>query len=130
MADIAVVTNSGLGILTNRIMGSGTEPKYIGWGTGATEPAATDTGLQAAATEARATGSSARTTTTVTNDTYQVSGALTCAGSSKTITEVATFDASTGGNICVRGTFAGILLNVGDSIQFTIKIPLTQAQGG
>jgi hypothetical protein len=58
-------------------------------------------------------------TTTTANDTYRVVGTLT-ANSNAAITEVGLFDASTGGNMYVRGTFAVINLEAGDSIQFTI----------
>jgi hypothetical protein len=122
-----VLTTSGKGIITNRIKGSGTEPLYIGWGTGAGTAAVGDTALATEDTTGgytRATGTSSRVTTSVTNDTYQVVGTLT-AGASLTITNAGTFDAVSGGNICVHGDFTGIALASGDSIQFTIKVQLT-----
>lgn len=116
-----VLTNAGKAITTNRIKGSGTEPNYVGWGTGAGTAAATDTTLFTEASEARVAGTSTQQTTTVTNDTYQVVGTLTCAGSGKTITNAGLLDASSGGNLYMKGDFAGIALNVGDGIQFTMK---------
>lgn len=98
-----------------------TQPKYIGWGTGITAAAVTDTGLTTASAEARATGTASKTTTTVTNDTFQVVGTLTSA-SVQTISEVGLFDATTAGNLYVHGVFTGIPLALGDSIQFTIQI--------
>lgn len=116
-----VLTNAGKAITTNRIKGSGTEPNYVGWGTGAGTAAASDTTLFTEASEARVAGTSTQQTTTVTNDTYQVVGTLTCAGSGKTITNAGLLDASSGGNLYMKGDFAGIALNVGDGIQFTMK---------
>lgn len=127
MADASCVTNTGLGITTNRIKGSGTEPNYIGWGTGTTAAAVTDTGLETAAAESRVSGTSTQQTTNTSNDTYQVVGTLTCSGSGKTISEIALFDASTSGNCFARATFTGLPLSVGDSIQFTVKAIYDQA---
>ncbi len=117
-----VYTNAGKAITTNRIKGSGTEPAYVAWGTGAGTAAATDTTLFTEASEARVLGTSTQQTTTVTNDTYQVVGTLTVAGSGKTITNAGLFDASTGGNMLMKGDFTGVALNVGESIQFTMKL--------
>lgn len=126
MADSIYVVNSGLGIITNRLMGSGTEPKYIGWGTGATPATPADTGLQTPGAEARVAGTSSRVQTSTTNDTYQVVGTITCTGSAKAITEVALYDAATSGTCFLHGTFSPINVNVGDSIQFTIKCVFNQ----
>lgn len=120
-----VFTHAGKAIVTNRIKGSGTEPLYIGWGTGATGAAVGATGLSTEDTSVtRATGTSSRVTTTQTFDTYQVVGTLT-AVTALTFTNAATFDAVTAGNICVLGDFTGIALAIGDSIQFTIKLQFT-----
>ena len=43
------------------------------------------------------------------------------AGGSLTITNAGLFDASTAGNLFVKGDFTGIVLGTGDSIQFTFK---------
>lgn len=117
-----VWANAGKAIVTNRIKGSGTEPLFIAWGTGAGTAAITDTTLFTEASEARVSGTSTQQTTTVTNDTYQVVGTMTVAGSGKTITNAGTFDASSAGNLNVKGDFTGIALNVGESILFTIKL--------
>ena len=116
-----VVTNAGKTIKMNRLKGTGTEPVYIGWGTGAGTAAITDTTLFTEASEARVAGTSSIVTTTTTDDTYQLVGTLTVAGAGKTITNAGNFDASTAGNLHVHGDFAGMTLNIGDSIQFTIK---------
>lgn len=119
-----VFTHAGKDIITNRIIGAGTEPKYVAWGTGAGTAAVGDTTLFTEASEARTSGTGSRTTTSQTNDTYRVVGSITATGT-KTITNAGTFDASSSGNICVKGDFTGIPLSSGDSIQFTIDLQFT-----
>lgn len=116
-----VLTDAGKAIVTNRIKGSGTEPSYVAWGTGAGTAAAADTTLFTEASEARTAGTSTRTTTTVADDTYKVTGTITVAGAGKTITNVGLFDASSAGNLFVKGDFTGIALAVGEGIQFEIS---------
>lgn len=129
----SVLTNAGRDIVTNRILGSGTEPKYIGWGTGAGTAAVGDTTLfterdtgLAAATIARPAGTSSRVTTGPANDTYQVTGTLTATGAG-TVTNAGLFDSATqgAGNLYVKGDFTGIVLAINDSIAFTFKHQLT-----
>jgi hypothetical protein len=115
-----LLVNTGKAIVTNYLAGgAATQPKYVGWGTGAGTTAATDTTLF---TEigSRTTGTATQQTTSTTNDTYQVIGTLTASGS-VTITNAGLFDASTSGNLFVKGDFSGIALTSGDSIQFTFK---------
>jgi hypothetical protein len=119
-----VLTNVGKGIVTNRIKGAGSEPNYVHWGTGTTVAAATQTALVTASAEARVAGTSTQQTTTTTSDTYRVVATLTSA-STQAITEAGLFDASTAGNMFVRGDFAAINLANGDSIQFTINVQFT-----
>lgn len=114
-----LMVNGGKAVVTNRIKGSGTEPNYVAWGTGAGTTAATDTTLFSE-TGSRVAGTSTQQTTSTTDDTYQVIGTLT-AGSSLTITNAGLFDASSSGNLFVKGDFTGLALNSGDSIQFTFK---------
>lgn len=115
-----LLVNTGKAIVTNYLAGgAATQPKYVGWGTGAGTTAATDTTLF---TEigSRTTGTATQQTTSTTDDTYQVIGTLTASGS-VTITNAGLFDASTSGNLFVKGDFSGIALTSGDSIQFTFK---------
>lgn len=119
-----VLTNAGRDILTNRILGAGTEPKFVAWGTGTTTAVATQTALVTESSESRTSGSSSRVTTSVTNDTYQVTGTITATGS-RAITESGLFDASTTGNMFTRGDFAAINLVTNDSIAFTWKVQFT-----
>lgn len=119
------LTNTALAKLIDGIFGTAiTAPTYIGWGTGTNAAAVTDTALQTASAESRVNGSKSKITTTVANDTLQVTGTLTSA-SAQTISEAGLFDASTAGNMYVRGNFTGITLANGDSIAFTITIQIT-----
>ena len=127
MADVLKVVNGGLAIITNRLKGAGTEPSYLGTGTGATGAAVTDTVLQTPRAEARVLGTSTQQLTVVTGDTYQVVATVTYASTSGAITEVGLFDASSGGNMFLHGTFSAINVNPGDSIQFTIKTQFVSA---
>ena len=116
-----LLVNTGKAIVTNYLNGgAATQPKYVAWGTGAGTTAATDTTLFTE-TGTRVSGTTTQQTTSTTNDTFQVVGTLT-AGSSLTITNAGTFDASTSGNLFVKGDFTGVPLNTGDSIQFTVKV--------
>ena len=121
------VVNAGRAIITNRITGSGTEPKYVAMGTGTTAVALTDTAL-GGEVETRTTGTSSRTTTSTTNDTYQVTGTVS-ATASRTIGECGLFDQSAlGGNLFVRGVLAStISLASGDSIAFTFTVQVTSS---
>lgn len=116
-----VLANRGKEIIVDRILGNGTEPKFIAWGTGAGTSAATDTTLFTEAAESRVTGTSSKVTTTTTNDTYQVVGTMTAA-SGKTITNAGLFDASTSGNLFIKTDFTGVVLATSDSITFTFKV--------
>lgn len=116
-----LLVNTGKAIVTNYLNGgAATQPKYVAWGTGAGTTAATDTTLFTE-TGSRVAGTTSQQTTSTTNDTFQVVGTLT-AGGSLTITNAGTFDASSSGNLFVKGDFTGVPLNSGDSIQFTVKV--------
>lgn len=120
-----VFTNAGTAIITNRIIQAGTAPKNIGWGTGTNAAAVGDTALQteAAPTTAggRTVGTESRTTITVTNDNYQVTGTVTAAGS-LAITEAGLFDAVTTGNMLIRSVFSAVNVAISDSIAFTFGL--------
>lgn len=129
-----VIVNGGQAIITNLMTGiGGTVPKYIGWGTGnQTTALVTDTSLGPTTVEKlvdlstsagtdHTTATPTRTTTTVTNDTETYTGTRTATGAG-TVTVAGLFDAASGGNLYVKGDFAGIALGVGDSIAFTFNI--------
>lgn len=115
-----LVTNAGKDIITNRISGAGTEPKFVAVGTGSTAEAATQTAL-VTEVETRATGTSSRQTTSTANDTYQVVGTVSITAT-RALQESGLFDASTVGNMLCRGVFTTINLVNGDTIQMTWKV--------
>jgi hypothetical protein len=117
-----LLVNTGKAVVTNRVKNGATgatEPNYVAYGTGAGTTALTDTTLFTE-TGTRVAGTSTQQTTTTTSDTYQVIGTQT-AGSTLAITNAGLFDASTSGNLFVKGDFTTINLSSGDSIQFTFK---------
>jgi len=116
-----VLANRGKEIIVDRILGAGTEPKFVAWGTGAGTSAATDTTLFTESAEARTSGTSSKITTTTTNDTYQVIGTIT-ATAGRTITNAGLLDAATVGNLFVKTDFTGVVLATSDSITFTFKV--------
>lgn len=123
----ALVTNVGITKIIAALNGDAhTPPTYIHWGTGSTTEAVGNTTLQTASAEARTNGTKSKVTTNTTDDTYQVVGSIVSAGT-QTIAEAGLFNASTAGDLYVRGTFTGIALAAADAIEFTIKIVLDQA---
>lgn len=98
-----------------------TEMEYLGWGTGTTDPVVGNTGLETPAAEARTLGVMSQPAA----DTHRVVGTITCAGTGKTISEVALFDAAAAGVMMIRSTFTGIPLLVGDRIEFTLDLQVT-----
>jgi hypothetical protein len=121
---VVALTNGGVAIITNRIIAGGTAAKNIGWGTGATAAAITDTalGTEFAPTTAggRTVGTESRVTLTNANDTYQVGGTVT-ATTAGTIAEAGLFDAVSAGNMLIRATFTGVAVAISDSIAFTFQ---------
>ena len=125
-----VLVNTARSIVTSRLSGGGTEPKQIGWGTGAGTAGATDTTLfsekaldLSSTTGTRVAATSSQVTVTTTNDTYQLAATLTATGAG-TVTNVGAFDNSTigSGNLYAKADFTGVALASGDSIAFTLKI--------
>lgn len=119
-----VVTNAGHAISANRMIGAGTEPKYIAMGTGATGAARTAVAADTALTtevETRTSGTGSRVTTTVTNDTHQIVGTVT-ATATRAVDEAGVFDASSSGNMYVSATQNVVSLASGDSIAFTFQV--------
>lgn len=121
------IVNSGLAILAKRLQTQNgessptqPEPKFMGWGTGTTAAAMTDTNLTTPSPEGRLTGTSSITTTNVPNDTYQITGTIVSANV-QTISELGLFDSATGGSLFMHLVFTGLPVNPGDGIVFTIK---------
>jgi hypothetical protein len=86
-----------------------------------------DTSLQTEAAPTtgggRTVGTESRTTGSVTNDQYTVTGTVT-AGSTLSITEAGTFDAVSAGNLNIRGNFTAVPVDSGDAIAFTFNLRL------
>jgi hypothetical protein len=128
-ADVVYVVDNGLAITADRLLATPTvgSPHWVHWGVGTTAAAAINTVLESPGAEARTVGTDTVVTTTTTGDTYQVVGVIACAGAGKAITEAGLFNhlSSTTGYLYLRATFDVINVNVGDSIQFTIKAQYT-----
>jgi len=138
-----VVTYAGLAIVTNTIVNSTLNPKYIGWGTGGTGATQGGTTLSTETYSTnndgshalRTTGTLSQVTQSQTNDTFKVVGTLTAASNAPTITNFGLFDTTgssaspttppSGGNLYVWSSFTGIALSSGDGIQFTAQIKMT-----
>lgn len=120
-----VFTRAGAAILNNRVIQAGTAPKNIGWGTGTTAAAGTDTALETEAAPTtgggRTVGTESRTTGTYTNDQYTVTGTVT-AGGTLAITEAGLFDAVTSGNMLIHSVFSAVNVVSSDSIAFTFNL--------
>lgn len=122
----ARVQDAGLANITTAWAAYASLPKYLQWGTGSGAAKTANVVTTTSTTESRTTGTVTQQTVTVTDDTYQVAGTITAAGT-RAITEVGVFDAAgsgsppTGGNMCIYGDFTVINLSSGDSIAFTIK---------
>ncbi|MBK8246206.1 MAG: hypothetical protein IPK85_02185 [Gemmatimonadetes bacterium] len=125
-----VVTTAGRAVAVNRLRGTGTEPLYVGWGTGAGTATTTATGLftetasdLSATAGTRITGSSSSYSTNVTGDTYRVTATYTASGSG-TVTNAGLHDAATigAGNLYMYGDFTGVGLAANDAIAFTFDV--------
>ena len=119
--------NGGLGAVTAALAAYASILKYMQWGTGSDPGAASNVlGSTTSTSEARTTGTVSQQTTSVTNDTLQVQGVITAAGT-RAITELGLFDAAgsgsppTGGNMHWYASFSVVNLSSGDSIQFTAQ---------
>jgi len=129
-ADVVKVVDNGLAVTTDRLLDSpaGAEPKWIDMGTGVTPAADADTVLETPGPETRVVGVMTQETTTVTDDTLQVVGTITCDTGAKDITECGLFThlSSTTGFLYLHATFDSIHLEIGNSIEFTIKVKYDQ----
>lgn len=96
-----LITSAGKAQVALLIGQSGNLFTYLAVGTSSTSPSASDTALAAEIVDtglARAAGTVSRVTTSVTNDTYQVTYTWTATGS-KTVQEVGVFNAASVGVI-------------------------------
>src|SRR5512137_1286230 len=128
MADTTVFSNGGCTIMSDAVYALASSWKYIGWGTGGTTAAKAATACETEAAETsttKVTGTQSQNTVTATRDELQCVGTVTCAGAGKTIANAGLFNAASAGTMVMYGSFTGIPLSVGDSIQFTFKLQVT-----
>jgi hypothetical protein len=90
---------------------------FIGWGTGTGGAVVGNTVLGTPSAEARVASTlsqpgPAQTTRFV---------STIVSASTQTISEIGVFDASTSGNMLIRGNFTGIGVELNDSIEFTVN---------
>jgi hypothetical protein len=120
-----LVTNAGFAQLALLAGDASATPfTYIAVGTSSTAPAVTDTTLTAEIVDsglARVAGTVSRVTTTVTNDTYQVTYTWTASGS-KTIEEVGVFNASSAGTMLCHALTTSKAVGSGDALTGTYKL--------
>lgn len=118
-------TNVGAGIVTARMLQTGTAPKNIGWGIGTGAAAVTDTALGTESSPTtgggRTVGTESAVTGSVTSDTYQVVGTVT-AGGALAITEAGLFNAVSAGVMMIRAVFSAVNVALNDSIAFTFGL--------
>lgn len=103
------------------------EPKFVALGSGAGTAGITDTTLFTEFTNgtwsgyARSTATGSQVTTSVTNDTAKwVSTAFTAPAGGVAITNTGNFDASTVGNLHIKGDFSVVNLAQNDTMTVTI----------
>ena len=117
-----VVTTIGKGLITAQMLSSASAKTwYIGWGTGSGTSTVSDTTLYTESTESRSAATAAQATTTTANDTVSFVATLTATGT-RSITNAGVLDASSSGNLLMKGDFTSVSLSTGDSIAFTMKI--------
>ena len=92
----------------------------VAWGTGAGTAAKADTTLFTEASEARVVP----TVSQPTADTNRWVGTITADGA-KTITNAGLFNSAAGATLIVKGDFTGIVLALGDKIEFTVSLQQT-----
>lgn len=118
------VQNNGLARISSLLAAASW---WLQWGTGSGAAASANVVTTTTTTESRVSATTSQVTTTVTNDTLQLTGTITAAGT-RAITEVGAFDAAgsgsppTGGNMDFYADFTVINLASSDSIAFTVKV--------
>lgn len=124
------VQNNGLANITTAWHGYASRPKWLQWGTGSGAAATANVVTTTGTTESRTDGTTSQQTTSVTNDTYRVTGTITAAGT-RAITEVGVFDAAgsgsppTGGNMGMYADFSTINLSSGNTLTITFDVQFT-----
>ena len=123
-----LITNAGFAGSAGRLMGSGSPAAftYIAVGTGTTSASASDTALQTESSTSglsRTSGTVSLVTTTVTNDTAQVTNTFSVTGT-VAVTESGVLNASSSGTLLCHQVFSAINVASGDSLAVTWKIQM------
>lgn len=121
-----LITDAGKAGAVSRLNGAGGEAAftYLALGTGTNAAAAGDTTLQTELTTSglsRVNATAARVTTSVTNDTAQLSNTFSVSGSAA-ITEAGILNAASVGTLLSRLVFSAINVVNGDSLAVTYKV--------
>jgi len=123
-----LVTNAGFAQLALLAGDASATPfTYLAVGTSATAPAVTDTTLNAEITDSgleRASGTVSRVTTTVTNDTYQITYTWTVSGS-KTIEEVGVFNDASAGTMLSHALTTSKAVTSGETLTGLYKLQIS-----
>ena len=113
-----VYTDAGEDLVVDMIDGGAAPTNwYVAWGTGAGTAVKGDTALFNEASESRVI----TTDTQPSSNINQFLGTITADGT-KTITHAGILDASTAGTLLIIGDFAGIAVDSGDKIEFTVQL--------
>ncbi len=123
-----LITNAGFALAAGRLNGSGSPAAatYIAVGTGVVAAAVTDTTLGTETSTsglARVNGTVSLVTTTVTNDTAQVTTTFTVSGT-VAVTESGVLNAASVGTLLCRQVFSAINVVSGDSLAITWKVQM------
>jgi len=124
-----LITNAGRALISGLINGSGTPAAatYVAVGTGTTAAAAGNTTLEtetAASGLTRAAGTVSLVTTTITNDTAQVTKTFAITGT-VAVTEAGLLNASSNGTLLCRQVFSAVNVVNTDSLAITWKVQNT-----
>jgi hypothetical protein len=124
-----LITNAGRALISGLINGSGSPAAatYIAVGTGTTAANATDTTLQTESSTSglsRAAGTVSLITTSVTNDTAQVTKTFSVTGT-VAVTEAGLLNASSTGTLLCRQVFSAVNVVNTDSLAVTWKVQNT-----
>jgi hypothetical protein len=116
-----VLTNVGEQYVCDFLSGVDTvAADWVAWGTGAGTAAKGDTTLFTEGPESRVQGTKS-TNGSGASAKYQVVGTITATGS-RTVTNAGLFNASSSGDLVIKGDFTGIVLATNDQIQFTFTL--------
>jgi len=126
-----LITNAGLAAMAALVLNDVVEDDfdYIAVGIGTTAANVTDTTLETEIADSglsRVASTGSRSTTTVTNDTAELTTTFSVTGT-KAVTEAGILNAGAAGDLLAHQVFGAINVVSGDTIQITWKIVFTAA---